>query len=141
MASTRGAASRVSEVAGVDRERGEVFFVANREGPPTFQLYAVPLAGGTIRRISMAMDPRSFKVWPIGAPRNSTERIASIRPRGESASSPVTRKVGQCGRHNPHATQVLSSSGSSDNVIAAHRTSSCHAEREAVNAFTRIVNS
>ena len=25
--------------------------------------------GGTIRRISMAMDPRSFKVWPIGAPR------------------------------------------------------------------------
>jgi polyphosphate kinase 2 (PPK2 family) len=26
--------------------------------------------GGTIRRISMALDPRSFKVWPIGAPRN-----------------------------------------------------------------------
>ena len=26
--------------------------------------------GGTIRRISAALDPRSFKVWPIGAPRN-----------------------------------------------------------------------
>lgn len=26
--------------------------------------------GGTIRRISAAFDPRSFKVWPIGAPRN-----------------------------------------------------------------------
>lgn len=26
--------------------------------------------GGTIRRISEALDPRSFKVWPIGAPRN-----------------------------------------------------------------------
>ncbi|WP_171231603.1 polyphosphate kinase 2 family protein [Ruegeria sp. HKCCA4812] len=26
--------------------------------------------GGTIRRINQALDPRSFKVWPIGAPRN-----------------------------------------------------------------------
>lgn len=26
--------------------------------------------GGTIRRVSSALDPRSFKVWPIGAPRN-----------------------------------------------------------------------
>ncbi len=26
--------------------------------------------GGTIRRISAALDPRSFKVWPIGAPRD-----------------------------------------------------------------------
>jgi polyphosphate kinase 2 (PPK2 family) len=25
--------------------------------------------GGTIRRMSAALDPRSFKVWPIGAPR------------------------------------------------------------------------
>lgn len=25
--------------------------------------------GGTIRRVSQALDPRSFKVWPIGAPR------------------------------------------------------------------------
>ena len=26
--------------------------------------------GGTIRRLSMPLDPRSFKVWPIGAPRD-----------------------------------------------------------------------
>jgi polyphosphate kinase 2 (PPK2 family) len=26
--------------------------------------------GGTIRRLSAALDPRSFKVWPIGAPRD-----------------------------------------------------------------------
>ncbi|MDK3018304.1 polyphosphate kinase 2 family protein [Pseudodonghicola flavimaris] len=26
--------------------------------------------GSTIRRISQALDPRGFKVWPIGAPRN-----------------------------------------------------------------------
>jgi polyphosphate kinase 2 (PPK2 family) len=26
--------------------------------------------GGTIRRLSAAFDPRSFKVWPIGPPRN-----------------------------------------------------------------------
>ncbi|TVQ34328.1 MAG: polyphosphate kinase [Geminicoccaceae bacterium] len=26
--------------------------------------------GGTIRRMSVALDPRSFKVWPIAAPRN-----------------------------------------------------------------------
>lgn len=26
--------------------------------------------GGAIRRISQALDPRSFKVWPVGAPRN-----------------------------------------------------------------------
>ncbi len=25
--------------------------------------------GGTIRRLSTAMDPRGFKVWPVGAPR------------------------------------------------------------------------
>ena len=29
-----------------------------------------PERGGTIRRISAALDPRSFKVWPIGPPRN-----------------------------------------------------------------------
>ena len=54
----------------------------------------------------------STKSSSIGAPRHWTARIASIRPRGDSASSPVTRNVGQCGRHSPHATHVLSCSGS-----------------------------
>ena len=54
----------------------------------------------------------STKSSSIGAPRHCTARIASIRPRGERASSPVARNVGQCGRHSPHATHVLSCSGS-----------------------------
>ena len=38
-----------------------------------------------------------------GAPSSSTARIAAMRPRGDNCSSPVTRYVGQCGRHSPHA--------------------------------------
>ena len=34
-----------------------------------------------------------------------TARIAAIRPRGDNASSPVTRNVGQWGRHRPQLTQ------------------------------------
>ena len=34
-------------------------------------------------------------------------------PRGDSPSSPVTRNVGQCGKHSPQATQAASSSSSS----------------------------
>lgn len=33
-------------------------------------------------------------------------RMISIRPRGDLLSSPVTRNVGQCGRHKPHPTQL-----------------------------------
>ena len=47
-----------------------------------------------------------------GAPSRWTERIAAIRPRGDRASSPVTRNVGQCGRHSPQATHIPSSSSS-----------------------------
>ena len=35
---------------------------------------------------------------------SATARIAAIRPRGEADSSPVSRYVGQCGRHSPQAT-------------------------------------
>jgi len=41
---------------------------------------------------------------------SATERIAVIRPRGDADSSPVTRYVGQWGRHNPQATQAARSS-------------------------------
>jgi hypothetical protein len=43
----------------------------------------------------------------------STRRMAPMRPRGDSASSPVTRHVGQWGRQSPHPTQAASSSASS----------------------------
>ncbi len=66
----------------------------------------------------------------IAASRHCTERIASIRPRGESPSSPVARYVGQCGKHSPqltHCANSASSSRSGDEVlttdcdIAPHR--------------------
>ena len=41
---------------------------------------------------------------------SSTARIAAIRPRGDAVSRPVSRKVGQCGRHSPHATHLTTSS-------------------------------
>ena len=56
-----------------------------------------------------------------GAPSSSTARIAAMRPRGESRSRPVTRYVGQCGRHSPHATQATSSSSSTGSMPARSR--------------------
>ena len=47
-----------------------------------------------------------------GAARHCTSRMAVMRPRGLAASSPVTRYVGQWGRHNPHWTHAASSSSS-----------------------------
>jgi hypothetical protein len=44
----------------------------------------------------------------LGGP-SSTARIAASRPRGDADSLPVSRKVGQCGRHSPHWTQCDSS--------------------------------
>ncbi len=43
--------------------------------------------------------------WP-----SSTARIAAILPRGEAVSRPVSRKVGQWGRHRPQATHLTTSS-------------------------------
>ncbi|MCA9637392.1 MAG: S9 family peptidase, partial [Myxococcales bacterium] len=44
----------VDGVAGVDEARGLVYFTAGREDPTEHHLYAVPLAGGEIRRITEA---------------------------------------------------------------------------------------
>ena len=57
-------------------------------------------------------------------PRHWTLRIASMRPRGDRPSSPVARNVGQCGRHNPHATHDDSSCSSRcrSNAISRHPT-------------------
>ena len=57
----------------------------------------------------------------IGSSPRSTERIASMRPRGEYFSSPVTRNVGQCGRHNPQLTHVAASSASSPSTDTVRR--------------------
>ena len=47
----------------------------------------------------------STTAWP-----SATARMAAMRPRGEAVSRPVSRKVGQCGRHNPHDTHETMSS-------------------------------
>jgi dipeptidyl-peptidase 4 len=42
----------VDEIAGVDEPGGQVYFTGTREGPTQSQLYAVPLQGGGLRRIT-----------------------------------------------------------------------------------------
>ncbi len=48
----------------------EAYLIQHRAAVIVFEGWDAAGKGGTIRRISAAMDPRSFKVWPIGAPRN-----------------------------------------------------------------------
>ena len=68
------------------------------------------------RLAAAALDARLHEPHEVavGGARRATARpaSASMRPRGDSASSPVTRNVGQCGRHRPHATHDDSSSSS-----------------------------
>ncbi len=48
----------------------QAFLFHGTKGVLVFEGWDAAGKGGTIRRISQALDPRSFKVWPIGAPRN-----------------------------------------------------------------------
>lgn len=48
----------------------QAFLFHGLKGVLVFEGWDAAGKGGTIRRISQALDPRSFKVWPIGAPRN-----------------------------------------------------------------------
>ena len=48
----------------------QAFLFHGHKGVIVFEGWDAAGKGGTIRRISQALDPRSFKVWPIGAPRN-----------------------------------------------------------------------
>jgi polyphosphate kinase 2 (PPK2 family) len=48
----------------------QAYLFSGRSGVIVFEGWDAAGKGGTIRRISAAPDPRSFKVWPIGAPRN-----------------------------------------------------------------------
>jgi AMP-polyphosphate phosphotransferase len=47
----------------------QAYLVQGRSAVLVFEGWDAAGKGGTIRRISAALDPRSFKVWPIGAPR------------------------------------------------------------------------
>ncbi len=48
----------------------QAFLFHGLKGVIVFEGWDAAGKGGAIRRISQALDPRSFKVWPIGAPRN-----------------------------------------------------------------------
>ena len=48
----------------------QAYLLSGRSAVIVFEGWDAAGKGGAIRRISSAMDPRSFKVWPIGAPRN-----------------------------------------------------------------------
>ena len=47
----------------------QAYLFSGQSGVIVFEGWDAAGKGGTIRRISAALDPRSFKVWPIGAPR------------------------------------------------------------------------
>ena len=47
----------------------QAYLFSGRSGVIVFEGWDAAGKGGTIRRISAALDPRSFKVWPVGAPR------------------------------------------------------------------------
>ncbi len=47
----------------------QAYLVQGRSAVVVFEGWDAAGKGGTIRRISSALDPRNFKVWPIGAPR------------------------------------------------------------------------
>jgi polyphosphate kinase 2 (PPK2 family) len=48
----------------------QAYLFSDRSAVIVFEGWDASGKGGTIRRISAALDPRSLKVWPIGAPRN-----------------------------------------------------------------------
>ncbi len=67
----------------------QAYLFSGRSAVVVFEGWDASGKGGTIRRISSALDPRSFKVWPIGAPRNYylerhylTRFIERLPPRG-----------------------------------------------------------
>ncbi|HUF55868.1 MAG TPA: hypothetical protein VMM55_04835 [Thermohalobaculum sp.] len=47
----------------------QAYLFSGDAGVLVFEGWDAAGKGGTIRRVSSALDPRSFKVWPIGAPR------------------------------------------------------------------------
>jgi AMP-polyphosphate phosphotransferase len=48
----------------------QAYLLSGRSAVIVFEGWDAAGKGGTIRRTSAALDPRSFKVWPIGPPRN-----------------------------------------------------------------------
>jgi polyphosphate kinase 2 (PPK2 family) len=47
----------------------QAYLIRGHKGVVVFEGWDAAGKGGTIRRMSAVLDPRNFKVWPIGAPR------------------------------------------------------------------------
>lgn len=68
-----GRAEYESQLAKLQRRLAQIqqaYLFSGNSAVIVFEGWDAAGKGGTIRRISEALDPRSFKVWPIGAPRN-----------------------------------------------------------------------
>ena len=69
---TLGAKAYGSKLVELQRQLSQIqqaYLFSEQAAVIVFEGWDAAGKGGTIRRISMALDPRSFKVWPIGAPR------------------------------------------------------------------------
>ncbi|SPH17875.1 hypothetical protein DEA8626_01403 [Defluviimonas aquaemixtae] len=68
-----GKAAYLKKLAALQRRMAQIqhaYLRGGASGVIVFEGWDAAGKGGTIRRLSAALDPRSFKVWPIGAPRN-----------------------------------------------------------------------
>ncbi len=70
----------VDEVAGVDEERRQVYFVGNREHPTEAQFYAVSLDGGEVRRITPEPGTHDVKAIDLACRRFIDIHSALDRP-------------------------------------------------------------
>jgi AMP-polyphosphate phosphotransferase len=62
-----------AELSRLQRELARIqqaYLFSGQSAVVVFEGWDAAGKGGTIRRLSAALDPRSFKVWPIGPPRN-----------------------------------------------------------------------
>lgn len=80
---------RLAELQHRLRQIQQAYLLAGLSAVIIFEGWDAAGKGGTIRRISSALDPRSFKVWPIGAPRSYyrerhylTRFVERLPPRG-----------------------------------------------------------
>ena len=117
--STTRYASHSASAAARERSASRRGRGARRVSPPSGGRTARRRARGLAAAALHALVHRVANASSIGAPSSSTARIAAMRPRGDAISSPVTRYVGQCGRHSPHATHATSSSSSTGGARGA----------------------
>lgn len=62
--------TRLAELQLELRKIQQAYLLGGHNGVVVFEGWDAAGKGGTIRRMAGALDPRSFKVWPIAAPRN-----------------------------------------------------------------------